>query len=363
MSSLLVVAGECSGDALAAPVVAALGARAFGMGGPRLARAGAELLVDQRRAAVMGVTAALTSAATHALAGARILRETDLRRPTAALLVGYSEFNGWLAPRLRRRGLRVVWYAPPQVWAWRPARARRLAPHVDALALLLPFEAPIWQRAGARAIYVGHPGVPRDLALARARAANEPIRLALLPGSRRQEVHAHLPALLDMVRALGSRATARLVLAEGLPTDTATWIVERARSSGVTLDREPIAALARDVDVAVVASGTATLEAVALGLPTVIVYRTDPLTYAVAKRWVRVPHIGLPNLVLGRAVFPELVQTTVTPERLVREVLAAVSERESHLAACREVRSRLLAGLDDRAPAERVAEMLSPWLR
>ncbi|HEX4475938.1 MAG TPA: hypothetical protein VH142_12725, partial [Polyangiaceae bacterium] len=159
MTPLLVVAGEGSGDALAAPVVAALGAGAFGMGGPRLARAGAELLVDQRGVAVMGVTAALTSAWTHALAGLRIIRETDRRRPTAALLVGYSEFNGWLAPRLRRRGLSVLWYAPPQVWAWRPARARRIVPHVDAVALLLPFEAPIWERAGARATYVGHPGV------------------------------------------------------------------------------------------------------------------------------------------------------------------------------------------------------------
>jgi lipid-A-disaccharide synthase len=166
-----------------------------------------------------------------------------------------------------------------------------------------------------------------------------------------------------MVRALGARATARLVLAEGLPAEAATWIAERARDAGVRLVRDPIATLARDVDVAVVASGTATLETVALGLPTVIVYRTDPLTYAVAKRWVRVPHIGLPNLVLGRAAFPELVQTAVTPERLVREVLAAVPERETYIAACREVRSRLLAGLDDRAPAERVAEMLSPWLR
>ncbi len=363
MSRLLVVAGEGSGDALAAPVVATLGTGAFGMGGPRLARAGADLLVDQRRVAVMGVPAALTSVATHVLAGARILRETDLRRPQAALLVGYSEFNGWLAPRLRRRGVPVLWYAPPQVWAWRPARARRLAPHVDALALLLPFEAPIWERAGARATYVGHPGVPRDLPVAGPRSASDPIRLALLPGSRRQEVHAHLPALLDAIRALGSRATARLVLAEGLSAGTATWIAERARGAGVTLVREPIATLARDVDVAVVASGTATLETVALGLPTVIVYRTDPLTYAVAKRWVRVPHIGLPNLVLGRVAFPELVQSAVTPERLVREVLAAVPEREKHLAACRELRSRLLAGLDDRAPAERVAEMLSPWLR
>lgn len=371
--SLLVVAGEGSGDAMAAPVVARLGAaRCFGLGGPALRAAGVELVADLRNVAEMGVGGVLRRGPQIAWASSRLLWAIRDRKPQAALLVGYSEFNARLGPALRRRGIRVLWYGPPQVWAWRSNRAWNLADAADTLAVLLPFEEALWRSHGASAEYVGHP------ALERTAAGRADVRLrydltptaeyvALLPGSRTSEVRRLLEPMLDaanLLRAERGAMDARVLLAPALPPDVVQWAAARAAYAGVPVTCAPAADILPAFNIALVASGTATLECALAGVPPVITYRVGPISARIAKALLEVDHVGLPNIVLGRSVFPELLQEQVEPANLAR---AALELLDSHAGAqrCADVRAALeapLGGPVHQSPSERVAGLLRLWL-
>ncbi len=334
---------------MAASVVRRLDAAAFGLGGTELARAGAELVCDLRPIAAMGIAAVAARAPSLARAVAALVSAARARRPRAALLVGFSELNARLSPWLRRRGVRVLWYAPPQVWAWRLGRAPRLARGCDRIAVLLPFEAATWSAAGASVEYVGHPAL--DRAFAPAPDTAFAAHVALLPGSR---PHGLAPPPASIV--------ARIVRAPSLDDSTSRWIERAARNSGTPVTDAPLDDALRGCAAAIVASGTATLECAVAGVPPVIVYRTDCLTYAIARRLVRVSHVGLPNLVLGWRAFPELLQSEVRGERIATALSELLSARAAHIESCRTTRAALSASLDERGSPERVAAMLRPWL-
>lgn len=366
-SPLLVVAGEASGDALAAPVVAELGVRAFGVGGSELAAAGAELVDSLSGAASMGIRGAFSTAPALVRMLPRLVRAVRARRPSAALLVGFSEVNARLAPWLRGQGIRVLWFAPPQVWAWRPTRARGIARAVDRLAVLLPFEAAIWREAGANVEYVGHPAAERTSRSVPRPVADRPALVALLPGSRKHEVRAHLVPLLQSISAVpaersGIRLRGRLILSGALPAKGADWVRRLSAAHGVPVHEGGIEDGIAGADVAVVASGTATLECAALEVPPIIVYRTDPVTYVIAKRMLRVSSIGLPNLVIGRRAFPELLQSAVGAATIREAVFAVLRNREAYVATCAETRAVLSAGIARGTTGARVARMIAPWL-
>jgi lipid-A-disaccharide synthase len=243
----------------------------------------------------------------------------------------------------------------------------------DRLALVLPFEQALWQQLGADARYVGHPSIVKRLperSALRARLGFAPgaAALALVPGSRAQELRRHLEPMLDTVEQLGrgtSPIEARLILAPALGTRLKRWAAERARRAGVAAREAPETAPLAAFDAALVASGTATLECALHGVPPVIVYRTDRATELVARWALRVPHIGLPNLLLGRRVFPELVQRAVCAPRLAQSVQELLVAREALVAQCERVRELLLEPLEDHPallPADRVARWLRPWL-
>jgi len=365
MKRLLVVAGEGSGDLLAAPVVARLGTHAFGLGGPRLHEAGTDLVADVRSFAAMGIGGPIRRLPALAAAMANVARAIRTRRPAAALLVGFSEPNTRIAPWLRARGVRVLWYAPPQVWAWRPRRASAIAASCDRMAVILPFELFPWRAARGTVDYVGHPALDHELSPAAPPTGERPIRVALLPGSRPHEVEAHWEPMAEGVRELRRRhrsVEATVVGAPALEGRTLSRLGAEAVAAGATFTTEPIASALEGHHVAVCSSGTATLECAALGVPPVIVYRTDAVTYAIARRLVRVPHVGLPNLVLGQSRFPELLQRDVSVRNVAGALASVLATHDEHVMACREVRSVLEAGLDVRTPADRVAAMLRPWL-
>jgi lipid-A-disaccharide synthase len=358
---LLVVAGEPSGDALAAQVVGRLDVPTFGLGGPRLSHAGTDLVADLRSFAAMGISAVVVRAPRLVRAVAAVVSEVRKRKPRAALLVGFSEVNARLAAWLKRCGTRVLWYAPPQVWAWRPARAKQIATRCDALAVLLPFEQRSWSVAGAAVEYVGHPAADCDFLPA---PAADRTTIALLPGSRPHEVRAHLEPLLGAAERLGAQGhSSRLVVAEALDRRVADWAAALCRTKGVEVTHAPCSEALKGAAVAVVASGTATLECAAAGVPPVVVYRTDPVTFAVAARFVRVAHVGLPNLVLGRRAFPELLQDAVGAADVAKAVNGVLDAHDAHRASCLEVRQALLHRLDGRSPSERVAATLRSWVR
>lgn len=378
--SVLVSAGEGSGDAMAAPVVSKLDAVVFGLGGEALRRAGADLTIDLKELTAMGVGSVLARAPRIARAAASLLSQAKSREPKVALLVGYSEFNAWLGQRLRARGIRVLWYAPPQIWAWRSERASRLRRSSDRMAVTLPFEEELWRGFGADAHFVGHPALdppdanhearrdPQERSAIRERFGMTPSAeyLALLPGSRPHEVTRHIETMLgavDILRAERGALDARIVMAPALDRKTARWLADRARESGVTVLESPVSMLLPAFDVALAASGSVTLECVVAEVPPVIVHRSGPLTVALAKRLIRVENIGLPNIVLESRVFPELVQDALTKEALADEAGRLLDARPAYVERCREVKHRLAPHNGSGAPtSQRVKELLEPWL-
>ncbi len=362
---LLVVAGEPSGDVMAARVVERLPVRVVGMGGSALARAGADLSVCDPRLASLGPTAALRQLPRLLLAFRRVLRVADASRVRVALLVGFSGFNGPLGKRLRQRGIRVLWYSPPQVWAWRSSRAARCAESCDRAALILPFEARLWRAAGAEALSVGHPSTELSYASRgslRRRlgfADGEPA-VALLPGSRTAEVRRMLEPMLEACSgARQSRARAVVLLAEQLPEGVRSWAASLAQRHRVPWlsGCESLPAF----DVALATSGTVTLECALTSVPPVIAYRTDTTTAFLAKRFLETDHIGLPNVVLGQRCFPELLQSDVNAGSLHQHMHELLDHHDSYVDACARVRT-LLRPHGSPQPSELVAKMVSEWL-
>jgi lipid-A-disaccharide synthase len=365
---LLVVAGEASGDVAAAAVVRRLERAAFGMGGDALRDAGCELVADVRDSTAMGLGGVTARALSIARAWRAITRAAQRRRPTAALLVNYTEFNVRLARRLRRLDVKVVFYGAPQVWAWRPGRARSIAPLVDDMAVMFPFEQAVWRSAGARTTWVGHPALeaPRpsrsaariDLGLAADARA-----VAVLPGSRPHEVRRLLPRMLAAVgevRSARGATDARVLLAPSLDAATSTFATDAAARAHVPVvhvtGAQGATAHLPAFDVALTASGTASLECAIAGAPPVITYRVDLLTELAARAFLKTPHVGLPNVVLGRRAFAELLQRDATPARMAEAVARVLDDPERSRRDLAEVVGRLTR--EGAPPSARVAELL-----
>lgn len=323
---LLVVAGEPSGDAHAARLVRALRqlgpVRVRAVAGPELRAAGAETVVPQEELAVIGFSGILAKLPALLRARRALLAELDTFRPDAVLLVDYPGFNLRLGPELRRRGARVLYYIAPQVWAWHPERAREMARWVDRLAVVFPFEEPLFREAGVATTFVGHPLLdelePETSAVAfRAELGVPPeARLVgLLPGSRPSELKAHARVLIEAAGQLCARrpdVVPVLALARGLD--------RRALPRGAEDHVRIVSGRTRCVQAfaacCAVASGTATLETALFGTPHVIVYRLGRLNHLIAKRVIRLSHVGLPNIVAGAEVAPELLQNSLRADAL-----------------------------------------------
>ena len=357
--SVLVVAGEVSGDMHAAAVVAELRRRApetsfWGIGGDHLRAAGMEILHDVREMAVMGLPEVLRRYGFFRRVFAELAAEAARRRPDLVLLVDYPGFNLRFAARAKALGLRVAYFICPQVWAWHRSRIPSMAARIDRLLVLLPFEKPLFDGTGLRADFVGHPLVD-----AAAAARMEPTpdlpwcgteRVALLPGSRRQEIERILPALLDAAAALRARRPdAGFIVA--CPSDAIARQVESlaggARPEGVRVVAGRTRHVLRQARAAWVASGTATLEAALMACPMVVVYRTSPLTWLLGRLLVRVPHIGLVNIVAGREVCPEYIQGAATPDALadaLEPLIGDTPERAAMVRGLEEAAARLGPG-------------------
>lgn len=351
---VLLVAGEPSGDLHGAALVTALRARrpdleVVGIGGPRLRAAGMQVLVDTEHVATMGFTETFGTLGRLVRAYRTLVRTLDAARPDLVVLIDYPEFNLRLAKQAKRRGIPVFYFVAPQVWAWRKGRIRTIAERVDKLAAVFPFEPGVYNHEGrALAEFVGHPlldvvRATRSRAETRARYGLDPARplLALLPGSREKEVGFLFPAMCAAAAGLASDGwQAVAALAESLgPADLAAALGGAAIP--VPIAHNDTYNVVAAADAAIVASGTATLETALLGCPMVIVYRLAPLTYWIARRLVDVPFIGMPNLILHRGVFPELIQDAVTPAAIVDAVRDVHHRRAEVAAALAELRTAL----------------------
>jgi lipid-A-disaccharide synthase len=375
-TEVLIVATEASADMHAARVLEELRAArpdvvAFGMGGPKLRAAGLEALRHAEEMSVMGIGEVLPKI--PVILG--ILRElaaaAAARRPPVALLVDSPDFNLRLAKRLKRAGIKVVYYVSPSVWAWRRGRVKTIARVVDRMLCILPFEERFYEGTGVSARFVGHPlaGRARPEAVALYRGAlglgAGRTTVALVPGSRRSELKRIFPAMLDaaeLIRARHPDAQFVVPVAPGIPASALTPYLARHATLAVTLAPGATDAAVGASDVALVKSGTSVLETALMLRPMVVVYRLSWLSYLVGRLFVRLAHFALVNLLAGRTVVPELLQREATGERMAAELerlLPEGPERAEQLRGLEEVRALLGEPGAARRVAEEIVRILS----
>jgi len=369
---LLVSCGEASGDLYAAELLRHLreigsDVEAFGLGGDRLQAEGGTLVAHVRDLAVVGLLEVLKHLPRIRGVFDALLSRAEERRPDIAVLIDYPDFNLRLARELKRRGIPVVYYVSPQVWAWRRSRVRSIRETVDRMIVIFPFEEALYREAGVPVTFVGHPLVDvvrpaADRGAFLASRGLDPSRpvLAVLPGSRPQEVAHNVPPIagaLPLVAQKRPDVQPAVAVAPGLPRA----LFEPLAAAGAALLDGDAHALLGAARAGIVASGTATVEAALVSLPMVVVYRLSPLTYALGRPFVRVPHYAMANLVAGREVVRELIQRDFRPEAVAAEAVALLDEgprRESVLAGLAETRARLGGGGASRRAAEAVAAEL-----
>ena len=354
---VLLVVGEASGDLHGAHLVRAMREKdpaleISAVAGEGLKREGVRVVFDVARIAGMGfseLAGNLTNLWRAYSLLKRILRE---ERPGLLILIDFPDFNMRLARVAKDLKIPVLYYITPQVWAWRKRRIAKIARSVDRVAVVFPFEAPLYERAGVRADFVGHPlldvaHVTRSREETLRRLGLDPSRrtIALLPGSRRREVEFHLTPMLEAASILGREMPLQFVLVRASTVDRALLKASLSRAgAGVSLSDGDTYNVVHASDLVWTASGTATLETALMLKPMIIVYRLARLTYALARLLVRVDSIGMANIIAGEKVVPELIQGEMTAERIVAESKTILNDarlRERMIAKLTEVRDKL----------------------
>jgi lipid-A-disaccharide synthase len=369
-ATIMIVAGEASGDLHGAALAQALRAQAptcrlVGMGGPAMAGAGVECVADVTAEAPVGFVEAVA----HLGVLRRAFRQlraviAQSRAPDALVLIDFPEFNFRLARVARRAGIPVVYFVPPQIWAWRAGRVRTMRRLVSLVLAVFPFERALYQSAGVSVEFVGHP--------LRDRAGDAPSRteartalgfmpddeiIGLLPGSRPAEIDAVLGVMRDAADLMRrARPRARFVLALA-PTVDAQRVKSELGASDIAVVRGRTYAVMRAADLLLVTSGTATLEAALLGTPMVVCYRLTAVSEFLVRMLVRVPWMSLPNLIAGRAVVPELYRRATTPQGLAEAALGLLADAKG-LAAQRAAFAELGAELGPGGVAARAAALV-----
>jgi lipid-A-disaccharide synthase len=406
--TIFISAGEASGEHYGALLIEVLKQRLavggqtatfFGMGGERMAAAGLECVVRSEEMAVMGLTEVVRHLPRIWREYRKLKKSIRDRRPSVAVLIDFPEIHFRLAEELHRLGVPVIYFVSPQLWAWKKKRIRLVQKYIDRMLVIFPFEEAFYRERDVEAEFVGHPlaelAVP-SISRAEFAAQNglDPAKtwIGLLPGSRPKEIRDHLPTMLRAARgiqALKGHGFSRAVsgpnenaalAAEGIfdvkkefpqfviplaPTLNATQRDEvrrlvEAHGAGLAVRLvDDARATLFHARASVVASGTATVEAALIGNPFVVVYRVSALTYAIAKRLVTVPHVAMANLIAGKRIVPELIQSDFTAENIVQEIerlLPDGAPRQSMMEELARVRG-LLAKQSEGGAIERVAEV------
>jgi lipid-A-disaccharide synthase len=376
--TIFISAGEASGEQYGALLIDALQrqlaaagqtATFFGMGGPRMAAAGLECVVRAEDMAVMG----LTEVVLHL---PRIYREFKKLKqairqwpPSVAVLIDFPEIHFRLAKEFHRLGVPVVYFVSPQLWAWKKHRIKLVQKYIDRMLVIFPFEEPFYREQGVQAEFVGHPlaELPAQ-SISRERFAAEsgldPAKtwIGLLPGSRPREIRDHLPTILQAAQELSHGLEFLIPLAPTLNAAQRQEVQRLAQDRGEGLHLRFVddarAALFHS-RASVVASGTATVEAALVGNPFVVVYRVSAPTYAIAKRVVKVPHVAMANLIAGKRIVPELIQSDFTRANIVQEIERLIPDDEPRQSMMEELaRTRgLLQKQSDGGAIDRVAEV------
>ena len=338
---IMIVAGEASGDMRAAGLARALkqlnnNLRLTGIGGAYMHQAGVECFTDITELAVIGIAEVIKNFARIKKVFNQTLKEIDNSHPDAVILVDYPGFNLRLAREIKKRGIKVIYYISPQVWAWREKRVLKIKQLVDRMIVLFPFEADIYNKYGMKVDYAGHPLVDeiivnkdqtevlKSLGLSASKTT-----IGLMPGSRAKEVERHLPCMLEAAQILFKQNQDRqfiLLKSPTIPLKLIELISSNSKQIPLKIYEGPTYDGINAMDAVIVASGTATLECALLKKPMVIIYKTSWLTYTIAKRLIKIPYIGLVNIVAGKGVAEELIQNEATAPKIANAIEKAMSD-------------------------------------
>jgi lipid-A-disaccharide synthase len=366
---ILLSCGEASGDLYAGALTRELRALApavevSGLGGPELAAAGGRLILDYRGLSVTGLTEAIAKIPRGAAARRRLVAAARAERPDALVLLDYPDFNIRLAAHVKKLGVPVIYYISPQVWAWRPWRMKSIRAIADRVLVIFPFEEALYRNAGVPVEFVGHPLV--DLAcVSSARkpflerlslVPDRPI-VAVLPGSRTNEVAQILPDLLAAARLIrGAVPGAQFVCARAPHLDDHLFDDARRLDAFRIVEGDTDTVLA-SADVALTASGTATVQAALHDTPMVVVYRLSSMTYRIVRRLVNVDAVAMVNLIAGAGIVPELIQDAFTPEAVAQEAVSMLTDA-GRVARIREGLASVRRKLGGPGASRRAAEAI-----
>lgn len=349
----MISVGEASGDLHGASIADALkelepDIRIFGMGGQAMRKAGVEIVHDIADLGIIGFVEVVKNLPRFFRLRDELIDLMKKEQPDVLLVIDYPDFNMRLAPKARELGIPVVSYIPPSAWAWRKGRAKSVAKIVDKIASIFPFEAEVYQKAGADVEFVGHPLI--DIikpSMDKEKAykffginPNQPVIL-LLPGSRKHEIENLLPVMLksaEKIKLIYPECQFILPVASTISQEMLQGMIKQY-SVNVKLTFENTYDLMAIADSAIAASGTVTLEAAILGLPTVVIYKMAAMTYFIGRLLVKIPNVSLPNIVAGKRIIPELLQYEVNADNIARETLALLPSSEQG----EKVRKELLA--------------------
>jgi len=367
---IMIVAGEASGDIYGADlaneaVKLAPDLQFFGIGGARMRDAGVDTLVDSAEMAVVGLVEVIKHFDVISSAFRKLKQIILNDPPDLLILIDYPGFNLRLAKVAKKAGVKVLYYISPQIWAWRQGRVKKIAALVDHMAVILPFEAPFYEQAGVPVTFVGHPmldlvTVTMDQPAAAASFNLDPSRriVGLFPGSRRNEIERLLPEIIAAAVILKGRFPGIqfiLPLASTLRREDIEPLLAAAGLE-VTITRERIHEMIRSCDAVISVSGTVTLEIALVGTPMVIIYKLAPLTYQLAKRLVKVPNIGLCNIVAGETVVHELIQDQANPAAIADEVGILLTDQANHATIVHKL-AAIRAKLGQGGASVRVAQL------
>jgi lipid-A-disaccharide synthase len=336
---VMISCGEPSGDLYAGALAEALRARdpgidVFGFGGPRLEAAGARLIGNYAGLSVTGLTEAIRVLPQSFTMLRRLVDAARELKPDVFVPIDFPDFNFRLMASLRRLGTPVVYYISPQLWAWRPARMETMKRHVDKVLVIFPFEEPIYRDAGVPAEFVGHPLV--DLTCVTQSRASllrehgldpDAPTVALLPGSRRNELQRIAPTMAAALPRIQARVPGVQFVVAAAPNLSPNLFEPFRRSVIIRGQTDNVLAAC---DVAITASGTATVQCALHERPMVVVYRLSSLTYMLGKPFVKVDTYAMANLVAGTRVVPELIQNDFTPDRVAEETIAMLTDRDRY---------------------------------
>lgn len=369
MNNILIVAGEASGDTLGTGFVREFlqlkpECKFIGLGGDKMADAGVELLYHVNKLAFLGFWEVVKNIRFIKKVEKDILAYIDKTRPQMAVLIDYPGFNLRLAAKLKQRGIKVFYYISPQIWAWGEKRIDKIKNNIDMMAVIFEFEKEIYQNAGVPVKWVGHPLLdeiktsltPIEFHQRCSLDSND-IPIGLFPGSRLQEVNRILPEMLAALKLISkeySNVKGIIAKAPGVSKSVYLDIIDRIEQKAFLLEKANYDIMTY-AKLNLVCSGTATLECAIIGTPMMVVYRTSFLTYHIARRLIKIPHIGMVNVVAKKQIVPELIQGDCTAEKIA-DIAGQFLDNEDYYNLVKEQLSHIKSKLGETGAARKTAQ-------